>query len=179
MTAEAGATDTTMATLARGAAERFEDVVAARFLRDGEWAELSYREQWEQVRELALGLIDLGVEVGDRVSVLANTRVEFTLVDLAASTVGAIVVPVYPTNSPEECEWVVGDSGAKVIFCENAAQVAKIDQVRDGLPELVHVIVIDGEADGALTLADVAALGHESDDAELRRRAEVIGPDDP
>jgi long-chain acyl-CoA synthetase len=173
-----GATDTTMATLARVAADRFEDVVAARFLRDGEWAELSYRELWQQVRDLALGLIGLGVAVGDRVGVLANTRVEFTVVDLAASTVGAIVVPVYPTNSPGECEWVVGDSGAKVIFCEDAAQVAKIDQVRSGLPDLEHVIVIEGEAGGAQTIAELVASGAGVETEELDRRADAVGADD-
>ena len=79
--------------------------------------------------------------------------------DLAASTAGAIVVPVYPSNSPDECEWVVGNSGARVIFCENAAQVAKIDQVRAGLPELEHIVIIDGEASGAVSMDDVAARG--------------------
>ncbi len=178
MTAEAGATNTTMAALARVAADRFEDVIAGRFLRDGEWAELSYRELWHQVRDLALGLVELGVAVGDRVCILANTRVEFTVVDLAVSTVGAIVVPVYPTNSAEECEWVVGDSGAKVIFCEDSAQVAKIGEVRTELPDLEHVIVIDGEASGALTVAEVVARGEGVDAGELDRRAESVGSDD-
>jgi long-chain acyl-CoA synthetase len=178
MTAEAGATDTTMASLARVAADRYGNVIAARFLRDGEWTELSYRDVWQRVRELALGLVDLGVAVGDRVCILANTRVEFTIVDLAASTVGAIVVPVYPTNSPEECEWVVGDSGAKVILCEDAAQVAKIDEVRTGLPDLEHVIVVDGEATGAQTIAELAARGAAVDPEELDRRADAVGPDD-
>jgi long-chain acyl-CoA synthetase len=175
----AGAMNVTMAALARNAADRFGDEVAARFRRGGEWAELSYAELWQQVRDLALGLVALGVEVGDRVSILANTRVEFTVVDLAASTTGAIVVPVYPTNSADECEWVVGDSGAKVIFCEDAAQVAKIDEVRAGLPDLEHVIVIDGEAAGALSIADVVARGGGVDVDRLEERAAAVGPDDP
>ena len=174
----AGAANVTMAALARNAADRFGDGIAARFLRDGEWAELSYAALWQQVRDLALGLVALGVEVGDRVSILANTRVEFTVVDLAASTTGAIVVPVYPTNSADECEWVVGDSGAKVIFCENAAQVAKIDQVRAGLPDLEHVIVIDGEVAGALSIADVVGRGEAVAVERLDERADAVGPDD-
>jgi long-chain acyl-CoA synthetase len=130
------------------------------------------------VSDFALGLIGLGVGVGDRVAVLANTRVEFTIADLAASAAGAIVVPVYPTNSPEECEWVVGNSGAKVIVCEDAAQVAKIDQVREGLPELEHVVVIDGEVAGTMTCAEVAATGAKGDRTELDQRAAAVGPDD-
>jgi long-chain acyl-CoA synthetase len=174
----AGATNLTMAALARNAAERFGGEIAARFLRDGEWAELNYTELWQQVRDLARGLVALGVEVGDRVSILANTRVEFTVVDLAASTTGAIVVPVYPTNSADECEWVVGDSGAKVIFCEDAAQVAKIDEVRAGLPDLEHVIVIDGDAPGALSISEVVARGAGVEVERLDERADAVGPDD-
>jgi long-chain acyl-CoA synthetase len=174
----AGATNLTMAALARNAAERFGGEIAARFLCDGEWADLTYTELWQQVRDLARGLVALGVEVGDRVSILANTRVEFTVVDLAASTTGAIVVPVYPTNSADECEWVVGDSGAKVIFCEDAAQVAKIDEVRTGLPDLEHVIVIDGDAPGALSISEVVARGAGVEVERLDERADAVGPDD-
>jgi long-chain acyl-CoA synthetase len=174
----AGATNLTMAALAGNAAERFGGEIAARFLRDGEWAELTYTELWQQVRDLARGLVALGVEVGDRVSILANTRVEFTVVDLAASTTGAIVVPVYPTNSADECEWVVGDSGAKVIFCEDAAQVAKIDEVRAGLSDLEHVIVIDGDAPGALSISEVVARGAGVEVERLDERVDAVGPDD-
>jgi long-chain acyl-CoA synthetase len=179
MTADTGATNPTMAALARQAADRYGDGVAARFLRDGEWVDLTYTELWEQVRDVALGLVELGVEPGDRVGILANTRVEFTVADLAASAAGAIVVPVYPTNSPEECEWVVGNSGAKVVVCEDASQVAKISGVRAALPDLQHVVVIDGDAEGALTMAEVAATGAAGDPAELDRRADAISADDP
>ena len=173
-----GTSDLTMAELTRTAAERYGDAKAAMFLRDGEWAELSFNELWEQVRDLAFGLIGLGVDVGDRVCILANTRIEFTVADLAVSTLGAIVVPVYPSNSPDECAWVVGNSGAEVIVCEDAAQVAKIDKVRSELPELAHVLIIDGAADGAVSMAEIAGRGAGGDDAELERRAAAVGPED-
>ena len=85
--------------------------------------------------------------MGDRVAILVNTRVEFTIADLAASTAGAIVVPVYPSNSPDECEWVLSDSGSKVIICEDPSQVAKIEVVRGNLPALEHIVVIDDAVD--------------------------------
>ncbi len=179
MTGDGGATNTTMAALARTAASRYSDGVAARSLRDGQWVELTYNALWDQVADLALGLVDLGVDVGDRVGILANTRVEFTVVQLAASAAGAIVVPVYPTNSAEECEWVIGNSGSKVIVCEDPGQVAKIGQVQSRLPELQHVVVIDGEADGALPIAEVAGRGVGGDRGELDLRAEAVSPDDP
>jgi long-chain acyl-CoA synthetase len=178
MTADAGATNTSMAALARNAADRYGDGVAGRTLRNGEWTELSFNALSEQVADLALGLIDLGVNVGDRVAILVNTRVEFTVAQVAASAAGAIVVPVYPTNSAEECEWVLGDSGSTVIVCEDAGQVAKIDKVRAGLADLEHVLIIDGEADGAVPVADVAARGAAGDRAELDRRADAVSPDD-
>src|SRR5262249_9776748 len=102
----------TVASLPGSAAQRVGSHTAARFKRDGEWSEMSYAEMGEAVDEIALGLADLGVEVGDRVCVLAETRVEWTLASLGVSAAGAVAVPVYPTNSPSECKWVVGNSGA-------------------------------------------------------------------
>jgi long-chain acyl-CoA synthetase len=168
-----------MATLARLAADRYGDSTGARFQRDGEWRHLTYAELWDRVRDLALGLVDLGVDVGDRVAILAGTRVEFTIADLAVSTAGAIVVPVYMSNAPDECEWVVGDSGSRVILCEDAAQVAKIESVRANLTALEHVVVIDGSVDGALTIDELAERGRRRDPAELDDRAARVAPDDP
>jgi long-chain acyl-CoA synthetase len=167
-----------MATLAKLAGDRFGDKVAAQFKREGEWCHLSYAELWERVRNLALGLSDLGVGVGDRVAILANTRVEFTIADLAASTAGAIVVPVYPSNSPDECEWVIGNSGAKVVFCEDVGQVAKVDLVRGNLPALEHVVLVDGHADGVLTMDEVTTMGGALDASLLDERARQVAADD-
>ena len=76
--------------------------------------------------ELALGLIALGIEAGDVVSILCSTRAEWTLCEMGAVCAGAVVAPVYHTNSPEECRHVLTDSGARLVICENAEQVAKI-----------------------------------------------------
>ena len=116
--------------------------------------------------------------VGDRVAILSNTRVEFTVANLAACSAGAIVVPVYPSSSPEECEWVIGNSGSKVVVCEDADQVAKIDVVRGNLGGLEHVVVIDGEVEGLATMEQVAALGRDRDEAELDERARQVGAKD-
>ena len=167
-----------MATLAKLTADRFGDAVGARYLHDGQWEQLTYNELWDRVRCLALGLVDLGVEVGDRVAIACNTRVEFTIADLAASTAGAVVVPVYPSNSADECEWVLGNSGSKVIVCEDAGQVDKIASVRDNLPALEHVIVIDGSVAGVPTMDDIAETGRQGDPSELTALAERVFADD-
>ncbi len=70
--------------------------------------------------------------------------VEWAWCSFAISAAGAVVVPIYPTNSPEECAWVAGNSESVAIICEDASQLAKIDAVRDQLPCLRHIVVIDG-----------------------------------
>jgi long-chain acyl-CoA synthetase len=168
----------TVASLPGSAAERFGSHTAARFKKDGEWRELSYAEMGEAIDEIALGLVDLGIEVGDRVCILAETRLEWTLASLGVSAAGAVAVPVYPTNAPSECKWVAGNSGARAIFCENDGQRAKIEDVRDGLPDLEHVIGID-EGGGELSLDELRARGRERDHGELAPRQEQVSPEDP
>jgi long-chain acyl-CoA synthetase len=178
----------TIADLVPHAAERYADRTAIRFKHEGEWQDVTYAELEEIVREVALGLIDLGIEHGERVCILANTRPEWSYADLAATSAGAIVVPIYQTNSPEECHWVISDSDACAIVCEDASQLAKIAAIRDRLPHLDTIIVIDPpspeqstpeiEALGAITLEDVRARGRERSPEELEaRRAGVRAQD--
>ena len=91
------------------------------------WATRTFTEVGEIVdARLSLGLIDLGIEKGDKVSILANTRPEWTYFDFAALTAGATVVPIYQTNSPEECQYVLENSDAKAVIVEDAEQLDKI-----------------------------------------------------
>src|SRR5947209_9024250 len=116
---------------------------AIRFKREDAWHDVAYAELGEIVQELGLGLIDLGIEPGERLSILANTRPEWSYADMAATSAGTVVVPIYQTNSPEECHWVLADSEACAVICEDAEQLAKIAAIRDRLPGLRTVIVID------------------------------------
>ena len=158
-------------------AARHGDRAAVGWKADGEWQSRSHAQLRDTVRELAVGLVDLGVEPGERVCILANTRPEWTYLSYATWQAGAVVVPIYPTNSPEECEWVAGNSEASVIVCENEAQLDKIRAVRDRLPALRKLVVIDGTADDAVPLADVRGDASEAD--ELERRAAGVAADDP
>lgn len=166
----------TMADLAERAAAEHGPKTAIRYRHGEEWRTVSFDELSAITDELALGLAALGIESGDRVCILANTRPEWTYASLAISRAGGVVVPVYPTNSPEECEWVVGNSGARAIFCEDAAQVAKIEQVRSQLDALEHVIAIE-PTEGAMSLEELRERGREGDREEVRRRAERVEPD--
>jgi long-chain acyl-CoA synthetase len=170
----------TIADLVGRAAEQYGDRVAARHKVDGAWRDVTYAQVGEAVREIGLGLIDLGIQPGERVCILAKTRVEWSYCDFAISSAGAVVVPIYPTNSPEECEWVAGNSEAAAIVCEDAEQVAKIVAVRHRLPGLRTMIVIDpsGDTADAIALDEVRERGRRRDAAELEARTAAVGPDD-
>ena len=170
----------TIADLLPLAARQYADRVAVRYKRDGEWHDVTYAEVGEAVSEIGRGLVALGVEPGERVCILCNTRPEWTYCDFAISTAGATAVPVYPTNSPEECAWVAGNSEARAIVCEDAAQVAKVVEVRDRLPNLHTIVVIDpsGDVADAIPLHEVRERGRAVEPSELEQRAAAVGPDD-
>ena len=171
----------TIADLMVCAAEQFADRVAVRHKVDGDWRDVTYAEVGDVVREIGLGLIDIGIAPGERVSLLCNTRPEWTYCDFAITSAGAVVVPIYPTNSPEECEWVAGNSESVAVVCEDASQVAKIVAVRERLPALRTIVVIDpaGETADAISLDEVRERGRGRDAAELEARTAAVTPDDP
>jgi len=169
----------TIADLMGLAAERSADHPAVMFKRGDEWVEVTYREVGKIVSEIARGLIDVGLEPGDRAAVLCSTRPEWTYASFGITSAGGVVVPIYPTNSPQECEWVAGNSESRFLFAENADQVAKIAEVRDRLPALEAVIVLDGQAEGAIPLDELHERGRGRDRAEVSERAAAVTPDDP
>lgn len=110
---------------------------------DGRWQPTTMA-QWRQVaRSWAKGLIALGVQPGDRVLLAAQTRREWLLADAAILFAGAVTVPIYPSATAEEAEWVARDSGARLAICENPAQVEKLVAARERLPELGQLLVMD------------------------------------
>ncbi len=161
------------------AAEKFGDRPAARF-KDGEgWADVSYREAGEIVSEIGRGLIDLGLQPGERVAILCSTRAEWAWSSFAISSAGGVVVPIYPTNSAEECEWVAGNSEARFAICEDASQVAKLQAVRERLPGLEAIVSLEPGVEGTLSVDELRERGRGRDAAELAERRAAVGPDDP
>ena len=140
---------------------------------DEGWREITWAEAAAAVDELATGFVLQGIERGDRVAVLAGTRVEWTLVDYALASIGAVTVPIYPTSSTVECAYIIGNAGARAIVCEDAEQYAKIAPLR--AQEVLDVIVtIEGSPGSALRLEDVRASGRAAGDgakADLAPRA--------
>jgi long-chain acyl-CoA synthetase len=164
---------------------------AIRYKRDGAWHDVSYSQLADTVQEIALGLIDLGIKPGERLCILGNTRPEWSYADMAATSAGAVVVPIYQTNSPEECLWVISDSDACAIVCENQEQLEKIAAIREQVPNLRTIIVIDpppAESNGAsagvasleaIALETIRERGRSRSVDELEARRAAVRPEDP
>jgi long-chain acyl-CoA synthetase len=138
--------------------------------RDGTWSEVSWVDAGRAVDELAAGFLALGVARGDRVALLARTRLEWALCDWALISIGAVVVPIYPTSSALECAYILGNSAARVVICEDGRQVEKIEPVRRDLEGLERVIVMDDPDGASTTLAVLQAKGRE----RLAERPRVV-----
>jgi long-chain acyl-CoA synthetase len=175
---ERGTNSATLADLLPRAARLYDSAPAIQFKDGEEWVKRSFAEVEQTVRDLALGLVDLGAGKGDKVSILANTRPEWTYFDFAALSIGATVVPIYQTNSPEECQYVLENSDAKVVVVEDDEQMEKIRAVRSRLPLLEHVVRMTGSSEDAISLDDLAARGAGRDHAEWERHWQAVTPED-
>jgi long-chain acyl-CoA synthetase len=144
----------------------------------GEWVCTTYREVGEIVRRLSLGLIDLGIEKGDKVAILANTRPEWTYFDFAALSAGAVVVPIYQTNSPEECQYVLENSDARVVIVEDDEQLEKIREVKGACPKLDQVIRMTGSSEDAISMEELSERGDGHSTEEWERRWGSVSADD-
>ena len=156
-------------------AESWPDTVGLKRKVDGTWTPVTWREFAGQVRGIAAGFIAAGIQPGDRVGLMSRTRFEWTLLDYAILTAGGVTVPVYPTSSLEQVEWILGDSGAVAVVVETGDHAEKIAVARARLPALAHVWEIDGSLFGGL--ADITARGAQvtPEQVEERRRTRGAG----
>ncbi len=134
--------------------------------RDGGWSTISAGEFAGDVTALAKGLIAAGIAVGDRVALMSKTRYEWTLVDYAIWTVGAITVPIYETSSAEQVQWILSDSGVVAAFVETGAHQGLVTAARPDAPDLTQLWQIDGGGLDELRTAGADV----SDDKILERR---------
>src|SRR3954447_961728 len=173
-----GTNSKTVADLLPRAAAMYGSAVAVKYKDGDQWVSRSFAEVREIVRPLALGLVELGVSKGDRVSILGNTRPEWTYFDFAALSIGATVVPIYQTNSPEECRYVLENSDSKVVVVEDAEQLEKVRAIRDQLPQLEHIVLMTGDAEDAIAMEDLAAKGTGGGNETWKALYEAVTPED-
>jgi long-chain acyl-CoA synthetase len=135
------------------------------------------------VRHIAAGLRSLGLADEERCAILSGTRIEWILVDLGVLCAGGATSTIYPASTPDECAYIIADSASKLVFAENAAQVAKLVAKRGELTAVRNVVVIDGEGghDGwVITLRELEAKGRDHDAArpeDYEKIARAIRPD--
>jgi len=126
------------------------------------WSRMTWKETGDRVRTIACGLLSLGLELEQRVAILCTTRLEWVLADLGLMSAGGACTTIYPSNTSEECEYIINDSETRFVFAEDDAQVEKLAAVKDQLGTVKHVINMTGKASHGgwvITLADLEALG--------------------
>lgn len=143
-----------------------------------EWRSYSWREAADRVFALAAGLMELGVRPEERVAIASGTRIEWILADLAILCAGAATTTVYPSTNSEETGFILGDSDSRVLFAEDTAQLDKVREHRAELPDLGHVVLLDGdvpdgEDDWVLSFAELERRGaaHLAEHPEAVREA--------
>ncbi|MER7490176.1 AMP-dependent synthetase/ligase [Streptomyces sp. NPDC126497] len=148
------------------------DAVVLRREEHGTWRPVTAAAFAAEVTAVARGLIAAGLEPGDRVAVMSRTRYEWTVLDFAVWSAGGLVVPVYPTSSAEQVEWIVRDSGARYVVTETARNTAAVTTGTAAHPEPPRVWELDAGG-----LAELTALGRDVPDEEVAKRRAALSPD--
>ena len=154
------------------------------YKKDGRWIQMSSDEMMKRAQSIAAGLHAIGVQPGDRVALLSESRVEWTLTDAGSIFARTIDVPIYPTLTPPQVRYILNDSGACVLFIENRAKFDELKEALGECPEVRHVIFLEAEGvapENGLTLAQLEEKGRELEQREPGHVARAAGqtkPDD-
>ena len=150
-----------------------DTVIAAKKIGPGRWQNVTTGEFHERVVSAAKGLIALGIAKGDAVTIFSSTRLEWGILDFALAAVGAVSVPIYDTDSAPQAQRIMNDSAVKLAFADNRERFDRLDSVKDHCPALKQILMIEGNALGALE-----GLGVAVSDEELNERVATVRADD-
>lgn len=150
-----------------------DTVIAAKKIGPGRWQNVTTGEFHERVVSAAKGLIALGIAKGDAVTIFSSTRLEWGILDFALAAVGAVSVPIYDTDSAPQAQRIMNDSAVKLAFVDNRERFDRLDSVKDHCPALKQILMIEGNALGALE-----GLGVAVSDEELNERVATVRADD-
>ena len=150
-----------------------DTVIAAKKIGPGRWQNVTTGEFHERVVSAAKGLIALGIAKGDAVTIFSSTRLEWGILDFALAAVGAVSVPIYDTDSAPQAQRIMNDSAVKLAFADNRERFDRLDSVKDHCPVLKQILMIEGNALGALE-----GLGVAVSDEELNERVATVRADD-
>lgn len=146
-----------------------DTVIAAKKISPGRWQNVTTGEFHERVVSAAKGLIALGIAKGDAVTIFSSTRLEWGILDFALAAVGAVSVPIYDTDSAPQAQRIMNDSAVKLAFADNRERFDRLDSVKDHCPALKQILMIEGNALGALE-----GLGVAVSDEELNERVATV-----
>lgn len=125
------------------AQEKHGKKAAFHYKQAGKWTSVSYQDVAQRIRYVALGLNKIGINHGDRVSVMAESCVDWIVADFGSLSTGAADVPIYPTLTPKQAAYIIKDSGSQVIFVSDEKQLKKVLEVIDELPQLKKIVVFE------------------------------------
>lgn len=169
-------------------AKKYADDVIIKYKKEkgGAYIDLTWRELFDRVAATATGLIASGLKPGDRLAILSANRIEWIIADLATLLAGGVDVPIYHTNTAEQCAYVIADSGCRFIVVEDPGQLAKVIEKGAELKKLDRIFLIEGtlpENDvRVMSFSRLAETGREekkTPGADLKKRSDALRPDDP
>ena len=141
---------------------------------DGKWAPVTARQFASEVRAVAKGLIASGIELGDRVAILSATRYEWVLLDYAIWTAGGATVAIYETSSADQSQWILEDSGTKLLIVENSEHVETVREVAENAPTVREFLQIEPAAGGKGAVDELVARGAAVTDEQVEERRNQV-----
>jgi len=174
--------ENSMAAVFQANAEKYADKAYAAYKKDNEWIDISWSSMNEMVHDLAYYLMSIGVKKGDKIGLFAPNSWEWHLAALAINSIGAVDVPIYATNSPEECEYILNNSDSKMCFVGTNDHLKTIVKVKSKLKKVKELVVFEdvkGVKGDTLTLSKALTKGKANKKPDqLKKRLSGIKPDD-
>ncbi len=161
-------------------ADKFEDRVALKFKTGGQWKETTWKDYYKQVRVTARAFMALGLEKGKAVTILGNNCPQWFISDLAGIFAGAVPGGIYTTNGPDLCQYIASHSEANIVVVENSDQLAIFKKIKDQLPELKAIVLMNGADPEDMVHAwnELPKLAEKVSEQELEDRIKAQTPDD-
>lgn len=154
---------------------------ALKFKKQNQWLSKNWQEYYNDIEQLGLGLLEVGVKAKDRVAIFSNTRYEWALADMAIMGIGAATVPIYQNNTPEDVEYILNNSESRVIFCESAT-LKTFEKIKDRCPSIEKIYVFDnifqGEAESLSSLLHLGTEALLSQPNTFKDLCQSLTPDD-
>jgi long-chain acyl-CoA synthetase len=174
--------DETIGGMLKPRVEKYGDRVMMRRRVGDTWKEISWNEFYDKAKKLGLALISTGINPGDRVAIFSPNSPEWQMVDMATVSIGAADVPLYATITAKQAEYIISDSGSKVVFVGTEDHMKRVLEVRDNLPELKKIVTLDNTTSDhpdVITFDDMLKLGEKNANPDqFFERLDAVKKDD-